>query len=67
MMRGTQLVEYLERSLRGMPSSDITRTGRILFEFFKHVRTLDGLPFGVVRHLLRADESGPIPDQRIGH
>jgi hypothetical protein len=66
-MRCTQLVVDLERSLGGMPSSDIATTGRILFECLKHMRTLHSLPFGVVWHLLRADESGPIPDQGIGH
>jgi hypothetical protein len=66
-MRGTQLVRELEGSLLGMPSSDIARTGHILFEFLQHSRILDVLPFVVVRHLLRADESGPIPDQGLGH
>jgi hypothetical protein len=57
----------LERSLRGMPSSDIARMGHILFEFIKHSRTLDGLPFRVLRHLLRADKSGLISNEGIGH
>jgi hypothetical protein len=57
----------LESKLRRMSSSDIARTGCILLEFFKHWRTLDGLPFGVVRHLLRADDIGPIPNQGLGH
>jgi hypothetical protein len=61
-MWGTQLMGDLERSLLGMPSSGTVRMGRILFEFIKHSRTLDSLPLCVVRHLLRADESGSIPD-----
>jgi hypothetical protein len=60
-------VRDLERSLRGMPSSDVARTGLVLFEFLKHARTLDSLPFGMVRHLLGADESGSMNDQGLVH
>jgi hypothetical protein len=65
MMRYTQLVGNLERILHGMSSSDIARTGCILFKFLNHARTLDNLPFSVLRYLLRAGESGPIPNQGI--
>jgi hypothetical protein len=52
----------MERSLRGMASFNTARKRK----FLKHMRALESIPSGMVRHLLRLDEIGQVSREDIG-
>jgi hypothetical protein len=66
ILRGTKLLVYMERSLRGVQSFNTAQTGSLLRKFLEQTRALKSMPVGMVRHLLRADEVIQVSCEDLG-
>jgi hypothetical protein len=60
-LRGTQLMGNAERSLRSMWHQGAEGSGRFLRQLLARTRSLDTLPYGMVREVLSADFERSLP------